>query len=227
MSDVDLLPKIPGLWWWDRFSDNVWGKRYWSNYQWADWYHMIESIRVMKTAIYNVHTADGRTQEISINYTIVPEPRNVISEWCNTNKVRSFNCITPNKIPLDAFSWSYKMIEDGSPKKITCFAERMTWIGYYRLHHFTSDTFNIIEPEFIGSSTTPERIHSNIIWVNDSENMTVCHASNHPLWTGNCANTSSGSEAGSFHLFLSHKRNDPWAIPWIGSIVFPPSSFPL
>lgn len=87
---------------------------------------MIESIRVMKTAIYNVHTADGRTQEISINYTIVPEPRNVISEWCNTNKVRSFNCITPNKIPLDAFSWSYKMIEDGSSKKITCFAERMT-----------------------------------------------------------------------------------------------------
>ena len=81
---------------------------------------------MMKTATYNVHTADGRTQKISINYTIVPEPRNVISEWWNTNKVRSFNCITPNKIPCDAFSWSYKTIEGGSSKNITCFAKRMT-----------------------------------------------------------------------------------------------------
>ena len=57
--------------------------------------------------------------------------------------------------------------------------------------------------------------------------MTACYASNHPLWTGNCANISSGSEAGSFHLFLSHKRNDPVSNPLDWFDCFPTFIIPL
>ena len=57
--------------------------------------------------------------------------------------------------------------------------------------------------------------------------MTACYASNHPLWTGNCANISSGSEAGSFHLFLSHKRNDPVSNPLDWFDCFPTFIIPI
>ena len=47
------------------------------------------------------------------------------------------------------------------------------------------------------------------------------------LWTGNCANISSGSEAGSFHLFLSHKRNDPVSNPLDWFDCFPTFIIPI
>lgn len=82
----------------------------------------------MKTATYNVQTCDGISQDITINYTIVPEPLNVIREWCEMNSFRSFDCIPENKMGRDNFAWSYMShIGDGQKRGITCTARRMTW----------------------------------------------------------------------------------------------------
>lgn len=82
----------------------------------------------MKTATYNVQTCDGISQDITINYTIVPEPLNVIREWCEMNSFRSFDCIPENKMARDNFAWSYMShIGDGQKRGITCTARRMTW----------------------------------------------------------------------------------------------------
>ena len=62
---------------------------------------------MMKTATYNVQTCDGTSQDITINYTIVPEPLSVIREWCEMNSFRSFDCIPENKMARDNFAWSY------------------------------------------------------------------------------------------------------------------------
>ena len=82
---------------------------------------------MMKTATYNVQTCDGTSQDITINYTIVPEPLSVIREWCEMNSFRSFDCIPENKMARDNFAWSYiSHVENGLRTDITCTARRMT-----------------------------------------------------------------------------------------------------
>lgn len=81
----------------------------------------------MKTATYNVQTCDGRSQDVTIDYAIVPEPLNVIRKWCDMNSFRPFDCVPENKMTRDQFAWSYSShFNNGHRKDITCTARRMT-----------------------------------------------------------------------------------------------------
>ena len=98
---------------------------------------------MMKTATYNVQTCDGTSQDITINYTIVPEPLSVIREWCEMNSFRSFDCIPENKMARDNFAWSYiSHVENGLRRDITCTARRMTWYSSRHLNPNLFPTFS-------------------------------------------------------------------------------------